>query len=244
MIAGVTAIITIFRGDVVVVGVKPHRTVAHARIKTQLLSELPLCLQVGIDVPHQVAFVAAQIAFLSVLRRGAIHHEVFIAATLLAHIFVVQTGREGDRDQQFATVGPAGIDALIVTIEVDHAACVGRFKLRLARNRLILRGLTLTGIHHHAQIVLFTELTLVAQACLGLFYAFAHVVLFAARRLFAVLVQFAVIQPAGIVGLNIDTVKQQGQLADIIDSNAEFGVGEVFTRRAVVAIAAGDESIR
>ncbi len=51
-------------------------------------------------------------------------------------------------------------------------------------------------------------------------------------------------QAARIVRFDIDAVKDQAQLADVIDAHAEFGVSQVFTRAAVVAVAAGDETGR
>ena len=114
MVARITAVIAILRGHIVIVGVKPDRAVAHARIQRQFLGKLPGGLQIGVDVPHQVALVTAQVAFLPILRRGAIHDEVFIAFTLFTHVFVVQTGGEGHRHAQFAFVRPARIDALVV----------------------------------------------------------------------------------------------------------------------------------
>ena len=162
MIAGLAAVITIARRNVIIVGIEPDRAVAHARVQREFLGELPLGLQIGIDVPHQVTLVAAQVSLFTVLRRAVAHNKVFVTFAALAHSFVIKTGGKGDRHQQLAAVGPAGINPLVVTRQVDNAASMGGFELRSARNRLILGGFTFTGVHHHAQIVLLAQLSLVA----------------------------------------------------------------------------------
>ncbi|MNP14280.1 hypothetical protein D3C76_1065940 [compost metagenome] len=134
MIARVTAVIPVGALHVMIVGIKPHGAVAHARIQGQFLRQLPACLQIRVNVPHQVAFVAAFIAFDAIFRHAIIHDEVFVPATIFAHVFVVQTRGESDRHQQFAAMRPAGVHALIVALHVDNAAGVGLFKLRLIRN--------------------------------------------------------------------------------------------------------------
>ena len=139
-------------------------------------------------------------------------------------------------------MSPAGVDPLIVALHVDHTACMSRAQLWLVGNRLVLRHLAFTGVGHHAEVVLGAELALIAQAGLGLLDGFAGVVLIAARRLARVIPPLLIVQPAGIVGFHIHAVENQAQLAGVVDAHAQLGVGEIFTRPAVVAIAMGGEA--
>ncbi len=110
-----------------VVGVKPDRAVAHPGIQRQLVGQLPARLQIGIEVPHQVALVASGCAFFAINRRAILQHEVFVAFALLAHVFVVKSQGDVDRQRpQRVAVGPAAVDALIVAVKLDHAARMGR----------------------------------------------------------------------------------------------------------------------
>ncbi|MNZ98955.1 hypothetical protein D3C78_1182620 [compost metagenome] len=154
MIARLAAVIAVCALHVTIVGIEPHRAVAHARVQGQFLRELPAGLQIRIHVPHQITFVATFIALHTVIRNAVTHNKVFVAATIFAHVFVIKTGRDRYGNQQFTAVRPAGIDTLIVTLHVDYAARVGRAKLRLIRNRLVLRHFALARIGHHAEIVL------------------------------------------------------------------------------------------
>ncbi len=181
VIAGITAVIAIAWGDVVVVRVEPYRAVANPGIEREFVSELPLGLQVGVDVPHQVAFVTAQRALFAILRRAVDHHKVFIPFAPLAHVLVVETGGERDGHQQLSAMGQPGIDPLVVTGKVDHPAGMARLQLRRAGDRLELRGFTFSSVHHNAEIVLGTELALIAQAGLGLSGILAGIILVAAR---------------------------------------------------------------
>ncbi len=95
------------------------------------MRQLPVRLQVGINVPHEVALIAAFRPFNAIIRRAVVHHEVFIPATIFAQVFVVQAGGERHRHQQLPTVGPAGVDPLIVALHVDHAASMRWPQLRL-----------------------------------------------------------------------------------------------------------------
>ena len=132
MVAGVAAVIAVTRGNVIIVGVKPYRTVAHAGIEGEFVRQLPLGLQIRVDVPHQITFITAQVPLFAVLRRAVDHHEVFKPFAPLAHVFIVETGGEGDRHQQFAAMSPAGIEPLIVARQVDNAARVRGVELRRA----------------------------------------------------------------------------------------------------------------
>ncbi|SAR30543.1 Uncharacterised protein [Klebsiella pneumoniae] len=78
-------------------------------------------------------------------------------------------------------MGQPGIDPLVVTGKVDHPAGMARLQLRRARDRLELRGFTFSSVHHNAEIVLGTELALIAQAGLGLSGILAGIILVAAR---------------------------------------------------------------
>ena len=127
MVARVTAVIAVARRNVMVIGIKPDRTVANTRIDREFLRQLPAALQIRIDVPHQVAFVATFIAFDAVVRHAVAHHEVLVSATVFAHVFVVQTGGEGHRNQQLAAVCPASVHALIVALHINHPAGVSGF---------------------------------------------------------------------------------------------------------------------
>ncbi|SLN98427.1 Uncharacterised protein [Klebsiella quasivariicola] len=142
---------------------------------------MPLGLQVGIDVPHQVAFVTAQRALFAILRRAVDHHKVFIPFAPLAHVLVVEPGGQGDGHQQLSAMGQPGIDPLVVAGKVDHPAGMARLQLRRAGNGLELGGFTFPGVHHNAEIVLGAELALITQAGLGLPGVFAGIVFVAAR---------------------------------------------------------------
>ncbi len=132
-------------------------------------------MQIRIDVPHQVAFVAAQGAFITEIAGAG---EVLIAFALLGHGFIIEAAGQRQRNaRQLIAVGPACINPLIVTSQIDHATGMLRTgQLNGAWNRLILHGFTLTGVHHHAEIVVFIHGTLIAQPGLGLLYRFARVV--------------------------------------------------------------------
>ena len=106
-----------------------------------------------------------------------------------------------------------------------------------------MRGFTLAGVHHHAQIVLIAQLALVAQTGLGLFYGFAGIVLIASWRLTRVILPFVIAQAARVISFNIHAVKQQGQFAVVINAHAELRVGEVLTRAAMVAGAVSGEAV-
>ena len=181
MVAGVTAVIAVLRGNVMIVGVKPDGAVTHARLNGQLLRELPLGLQVGIKVPHQVTFVTAFVTLHAKIRHAVVHHKVFIPAAIFTHIFVVKAGGKRYRhQQQLAAVGPAGINTLIMALHINYAARMRRiFSLRGIRNGLVLGHFTLTGVHHHAEVVLFAQLTVVADPSLGLLNGFTRIVLIA-----------------------------------------------------------------
>ena len=141
-------------------------------------------MQVGIGVPHQVALITTQIAFYAKLRHAVIQAVVLVSLAIFTHIFIVQAGGERHRYAQLAPVRPAGVDTLVMTLKHDYAAGMrGVIPLRRHRYGLVLCGFTFTGIHHHAQIVVFAELTLIAQACLSLLDGFSRVVLFCTRRL-------------------------------------------------------------
>lgn len=58
---------------------------------------------------------------------------------------------------------------------------MARLQLRRARDRLELSGFTFSSVHHNAEIVLGTELALIAQAGLGLSGILAGIILVAAR---------------------------------------------------------------
>ena len=81
-------------------------------------------------------------------------------------------------------------------VVIPTTLTVARVKLRRAWNRLILRGFTLAGVHHHAQIVLLAQLALVAQTGLGLFNGFASIVLIASWRLAGIILPFVIAQAA------------------------------------------------
>ena len=106
-----------------------------------------------------------------------------------------------------------------------------------------MRGFTFTGVHHHAQVILLAELTLVAQSCLGLLRRLTGIVLIAAWRLTRVIPPFIVGQAAGVIGFDIHAVKQQGQLTDVIDAHAQFGVRQVFAGAAVIAVAVSGKAV-
>ena len=129
MITGITAVIAVTRSNVMVVGIKPYGAVAHASIQRQFFAQLPLCLQIGIDVPHQIAFVTAQLTFLPVFRHAAIQAEVIVAFAIFTHVFVVQAGSERERNAQLATVCPAAVYPLIMALQSNHAARMRRVKL-------------------------------------------------------------------------------------------------------------------
>ena len=243
VIAGITAVIAIAWGDVVVVRVEPYRAVANPGIEREFVSELPLGLQVGVDVPHQVAFVTAQRALFAILRRAVDHHKVFIPFAPLAHVFVVETGGERDGHQQLSAMGQPGINPLVVTGKVDHPAGMARLQLRRARDRLELRGFTFSSVHHNAEIVLGTELALIAQAGLGLSGILAGIILVAARRLARVIAPFIGGQATGVIGFDIHAIQQQSQLTDVVDAHPQPGVRQIFARAAVIAIAMGGEAI-
>ncbi len=243
VIAGITAVIAIAWGDVVVVRVEPYRAVANPGIEREFVSELPLGLQVGVDVPHQVAFVTAQRALFAILRRAVDHHKVFIPFAPLAHVLVVETGGERDGHQQLSAMGQPGINPLVVTGKVDHSAGMARLQLRRARDRLELRGFTFSSVHHNAEIVLGTELALIAQAGLGLSGILAGIILVAARRLARVIAPFIGGQATGVIGFDIHAIQQQSQLTDVVDAHPQPGVRQIFARAAVIAIAMGGEAI-
>ena len=243
VIAGITAVIAIAWGDVVVVRVEPYRAVANPGIQREFVSELPLGLQVGVDVPHQVAFVTAQRALFAILWRAVDHHKVFIPFAPLAHVFVVETGGERDGHQQLSAMGQPGIDPLVMTGKVDHPAGMARLQLRRARDRLELSGFTFSSVHHNAEIVLGTELALIAQAGLGLSGILAGIILVAARRLARVIAPFIGGQATGVIGFDIHAIQQQSQLTDVVDAHPQPGVRQIFARAAVIAIAMGGEAI-
>ena len=54
---------------------------------------------------------------------------------------------------------------------------------------------------------------------------------------------FAVAQTTRIVGFNIHAVKQQSQLAGVVDAHAQFGIGEVLACCAVVSVAVSNKAI-
>ncbi len=243
VIAGITAVIAIAWGDVVVVRVEPYRAVANPGIEREFVSELPLGLQVGVDVPHQVAFVTAQRALFAILRRAVDHHKVFIPFAPLAHVLVVETGGERDGHQQLSAMGQPGINPLVVTGKVDHPAGMARLQLRRARDRLELSGFTFSSVHHNAEIVLGTELALIAQAGLGLSGILAGIILVAARRLARVIAPFIGGQATGVIGFDIHAIQQQSQLTDVVDAHPQPGVRQIFARAAVIAIAMGGEAI-
>ena len=243
MIAGITAVIAIAWGDVVVVRVEPYRAVANPGIEREFVSELPLGLQVGVDVPHQVAFVTAQRTLFAILRRAVDHHKVFIPFAPLAHVLVVETGGERDGHQQLSAMGQPGINPLVVTGKVDHPAGMARLQLRRARDRLELSGFTFSSVHHNAEIVLGTELALIAQAGLGLSGILAGIILVAARRLARVIAPFIGGQATGVIGFDIHAIQQQSQLTDVVDAHPQPGVRQIFARAAVIAIAMGGEAI-
>ena len=162
MVAGVAAVIAIFALNIVVVGVKVDRAVTHARVQGQLLGQLPAGLQIGVNVPHQVAFFATQVTFFAEGGHAIIEHVVFIAAAIFTHVLVIKTGSESHWHQQLAPVGPAGIDTLVMTLHINHAAGMFFILLCFNRNRLVLGHFTLTRVHHHAQVVLLAQLTLIA----------------------------------------------------------------------------------
>ncbi len=243
VIAGITAVIAIAWGDVVVVRVEPYRAVANPGIEREFVSELPLGLQVGVDVPHQVAFVTAQRALFAILRRAVDHHKVFIPFAPLAHVLVVETGGERDGHQQLSAMGQPGINPLVVTGKVDPPAGMARLQLRRARDRLELSGFTFSSVHHNAEIVLGTELALIAQAGLGLSGILAGIILVAARRLARVIAPFIGGQATGVIGFDIHAIQQQSQLTDVVDAHPQPGVRQIFARAAVIAIAMGGEAI-
>ena len=77
-------------------------------------------------------------------------------------------------------MGPARINTLIVTLHINHTARMRRIlALSGRRNGLVLSHFTLTGIHHHAEVVLFAQLTVVADPGLGLLNGLTRVVLIA-----------------------------------------------------------------
>ncbi len=139
---------------------------------------------------------------------------------------------------------PAGIDPLVVTAKVDHAARMGRIELRRTRNGLVLGCFTLACVHHHAEVILLAQLALIAQSGLGLLDGFAGVVLVGTRSLVRILFPLLLRQAARIVRFDINAVKDQAQLANVVDAHAKFGIGQVLTRTAVVAIAAGNKAGR
>ena len=77
-------------------------------------------------------------------------------------------------------MGPAGINTLIVALHINYAARMRWiFSLRGIRNGLVLGHFTLTGVHHHAEVVLFAQLAVVADPGLGLLNGFTRIVLIA-----------------------------------------------------------------
>lgn len=81
-----------------------------------------------------------------------------------------------------ASGGVININTLIVALHINYAARMRRiFSLRGIRNGLVLGHFTLTGVHHHAEVVLFAQLTVVADPGLGLLNGFPRVVPIAAR---------------------------------------------------------------
>ncbi len=177
MITGIATVIAVAWRDVKVVGVKTDRTETDACIQRPFLTELPGGLQIGIKIPHQVTFVAPHISLLTELRHAVGRSEILKTFALFAHGFVIQPGSQRDRNRkQIITVCPAGINALIVAGQRDHAAGMRWASLHVGRNGLELRRFTHPGIHHHAQVVVFAHPTLIVQAALGLIDGFAGVV--------------------------------------------------------------------
>ncbi|MNC45848.1 hypothetical protein D3C75_948360 [compost metagenome] len=126
-------------------------------------------MQVRIHIPHQVAFVTAQRPLGAQLGDAVDLGKVFIPFTLFGHGFIIQPAGQGIWHAQLATVRPAGINPLIMARQINHPARMLRTALLYRdRDRLVLSGFTLTGIHHDAEIVINAHLTLVVQPGLSL----------------------------------------------------------------------------
>lgn len=96
---------------------------------------------------------------------------------------------------------------------------MARLQLRRPRDRLELSGFTFSSVHHNAEIVLGTELALIAQAGLGLSGILAGIILVAARRLARVIAPFIGGQATGVIGFDIHAIQQQSQLTDVVDAH-------------------------
>ncbi|GAR58665.1 hypothetical protein NGUA15_00408 [Salmonella enterica] len=105
-----------------------------------------------------------------------------------------------------------------------------------------MRGFPLSGVGHHADIILRAELTFITQSCLSLFDGFTRIVLFSARRLLRIGFPFRFGESAGIVRLNVHTIKNQREFTDIVKAHAQFGISQIFSRAAVIAVAVGGET--
>ncbi len=93
---------------------------------------------------------------------------------------------------------------------------------------LVLRGFPLSGVGHHADIILRAELTFITQSCLSLFDGFTRIVLFSARRLLRIGFPFRFGKSAGIVRLNVHTIKNQRKFTDIVKAHAQLALARFF----------------
>ena len=73
-------------------------------------------------------------------------------------------------------MSPAGIDALIVAGQGDHATGMRRVALHGCRYRLELGSFAHARVEHHAEVVVFTHLALITQAALSLIDSLAGVI--------------------------------------------------------------------
>src|SRR3546814_6037375 len=107
-------------------------------------------------------------------------------------------------------------------------------------NRQVLNCLALAVIGHQAQVVIGVDAAFVGKPALSLFDRLARVVKQGVGRRAAWIVdELFVGQALRVISLEVHAVHHQSPPAVVVQLQAELGVGQVFARRAMVAITFG-----